>query len=107
MMKTKELLKGVDLQRLVGLVRSAVKSQAGKMILDLELYDEDGPERIEPMLTDELELGNTEEDAVKSAVSKLFDWHEERMCDAARDDAAMAKRRALDHLANDPSHAPR
>lgn len=77
-----------------------MKSQAGRMILDLELYDEDGPERIEPMLREALELGNTETNSVRGTVARLFDWHEERMCDAARDDAAMAKRRALDHLAN-------
>ncbi len=99
-MKTKEPVKGVDLQRLVGLVRSAVKSQAGKMILDLELYDEDEDERIIPHLEEQLGFGNSPDDAVKATVEMLFDWHEERMIDASREDAHAAKRRALDHLAN-------
>lgn len=97
---TKERLQGVDLKRLVGLVRAAVKSQAGKMILDLELYDEDETERIIPKLQAEMEMGNSPEEAVKETVMMLFDWHEERMIDASRGDAHAAKRRALDHLAN-------
>jgi hypothetical protein len=102
---TKERLQGVDLKRLVGLVKSAVRSQADRMIVSLELYDEDDELQIAPMLRDELDLGNTEEDAVRATVATLFDRHEETMRDAVQEDVNAAKRRALDHLANEKPHA--
>ena len=84
--------------RLVGLVRDAVAKTAGTMILDLVVYEEDDT-RVAKYIAEAMKWGS-EMDAVKHAIKRLFVWHEDRMIDAAREDAESGKRCALESLPN-------
>ena len=90
---------GVDVPRLVGLVESAIRSTAGSMILDIHIEDE-LLEAITVTITEEIGWGNDAGRAMKSALEKVFSHHEERMIDAARDDANGGKARAIRSLPN-------
>lgn len=96
---TKERLQGVDLKRLVGLVRDAV-SQFGKNLLPaLELTDADNS-RITEMLTENIGCGYRPSDAMEAVVELLFALHEESMVQAARDDCNQAMEAARRSLPN-------
>ena len=69
------------------------------MILDIHIEDE-LLEAITATITEEIGWGNDANRAMKSALEKVFSYHEERMIDAARDDASGGKTRALRSLPN-------
>jgi hypothetical protein len=99
MSKATEKIIGGPMRRLVGLVQSAIRSTAGSMFLDIPV-DEDLTESIEAMLKEENLYGKSDGDAVRSVIRRIFGNHEERMIDAARDDANGGMTRALRSLPN-------
>ena len=96
--KTGELV-GVDVPRLVGLVESAIRETAGRMFLDIHIEDE-LTDAIRHTIEENLGWGNTERQAMESAIQHVFSNHEERLKDAARDDANCGKGHALRALPN-------
>jgi hypothetical protein len=89
----------VDLDRLVRLVESAIRSQDGKMILDIHVDDE-LRDAIRGTLQENIEWRNGEKHAIESALRNVFAAHETHMTQAATDDANMGLRRAMDFLPN-------
>ena len=89
----------VDLDRLVRLVESAIRSQDGKMILDIHVDDE-LRDAIRGTVKENVAWGNGEKHAIESALRNAFAAHETHMTQAATDDANMGLRRALDSLPN-------
>ena len=91
---------GSDCQeRLVRLVESAIRATAGRMFLDIHI-DEDVTARIDAMIREEIGYKKSEDEAVRYVIRRIFSDHEERMADAARDDANMAMAHAFRSLPN-------
>ena len=74
------------------------------MFLDIHI-DEDLTETITAMVQEEIGYGNPDEVITVSVIRRVFGYHEERMVDAARDDANMAMAHALRSLPNNQAGA--
>jgi hypothetical protein len=90
---------GSPLPRLVGLAVDAITSTAGSMFLDIHV-DDDLTESIAAMIKEEMRYGKDDDESVKAVIRRIFGNHEERMIDAARDDANGGMARALRSLPN-------
>ena len=96
---------GDCVSRLVGLVESAIRATAGRTFLDIHIEDE-LTDAIRRTIEENLGWGNTERQAMESALGHVFSNHEERLKDAARDDANCGKAHALRALPNVKVVAP-
>jgi hypothetical protein len=90
---------------LVGLVESAIGATAGRMFLDIHIDDE-LTESITAMITEEIGYGNPDEVITVFVIRRVFGNHEERLVDAARDDANCGMAHALRSLPNAKEHPP-
>jgi hypothetical protein len=97
---TQQKAGGDCVSRLVGMVESAIRATAGRMFLDIHIEDE-LTDAIRHTIEENLGWGNTERQAMESALGHVFSNHEERLKDAARDDANCSKAHALRSLPND------
>ena len=96
---------GGRVPRLVGLVESAIRATAGRMFLDIHI-EEELTESITAMIEEEIGYGNPDEVITVFVIRRVFGNHEERMVDAARDDANMGMSHALRSLPNDERMRP-
>ena len=95
----------VPLTRLVRLVESAISATIGRMTLDIHM-DDDLTESITAMITEYLGYGTPEEAVPAFVIRRIFGNHEERLIDAARDDANGGMHHALRSLPNVESIHP-